>query len=106
MPEVEVSRCGGVEGALRRLKRLSENSRILQDQREEYFVSPSEEKAAAKKAARKRSKKRREKEESFKLQSQLSHKISLARQHKAKGKDIKISRTATNSPSAAQAETA
>ena len=51
MPEVEVSRCGGVEGALRRLKRLSENSRIMQDQREEYFVSPSEEKAAAKKAA-------------------------------------------------------
>ena len=71
MPEVEVSRCGGVEGALRRLKRLSENSRIMQDQREEYFVSPSEEKQRLK-AARKRAKKRKEKEESFKLQSQLA----------------------------------
>ena len=106
MPEVEVSRCGGVEGALRRLKRLSENSRIMQDQREEYFVSPSEEKAAAKKAARKRAKKRKEKEESFKLQSQLAHKITLARQHKAKGRDIKITRkhVEAESTSAATAE--
>ena len=90
MPEVEVSRCGGVEGALRRLKRLNESNRITQDQRESFHTPPSQKRAQAAKAAEKRASKRKEKELLYKKTCQLSYKITMARQNKAQSRGITV----------------
>ena len=90
MPEVDVGRCGGVDPALRKLKRLIESNRIVQDQRSEHHIPPSEKRAVAKKAASKRAAKRREKEDLYKRSCQLSHKITLARQNKSIARDVNI----------------
>ncbi len=95
MPEVEVSRCGGVEGALRRLKRLNESNRITQDQRESFHTPPSQKRAQAAKAAEKRASKRKEKELMYKKTCQLSYKITMARQNKSQSRGIVVKSPAT-----------
>jgi|GEM_PF-3193201 len=88
MPEVEVSRCGGVDGAMRRLKRSLDSNQHPKQVRGARHVKPTTQRRMDKKAARKRAEKRQDKENIHRQSSQLAYKISIARQHKVRDKNI------------------
>lgn len=83
MPEVEVSRFGGVEGAMRKLKRILDNNLYPRQWRElEFYTKPTEQRKRDADAADKRYRKKQEKEEQYRKMFMLTHKMTLARQHK------------------------
>ena len=91
MPEVEVSRCGSVDSALRKLKRILDNNQIPRDARDqECHIKPTERRKNDKQAAQKRHRKKTEKSNMVKEWSKQSYKLTLARQ--AKNKRSKRSR--------------
>mgnify|MGYP001258328673 CR=1 FL=1 len=80
MPEVEVSRAGGVESALRRLKRLAESNIIPRQLRDnERYIKPAEQRKRDKDAADKRYKKKAEKDKLIKESYKQSNKLSITR---------------------------
>ena len=80
MPEVEVSRAGGVESAIRRLKRVVEGNIIPRQLRDnERYIKPAEKRKRERDAAVKRDKKKAEKEKLIKESYKQSNKLSIAR---------------------------
>ena len=87
MPEVEVSRCGSVDSAMRKLKRILDNNqipRLARDQ--ECHIKPTEKRKNMRQAAEKRLRKKNEKSQQSREWSKQSHKLTLARQKKNRGK--------------------
>lgn len=80
MPWVEVSRAGGVESAIRRLKRVVESNIIPRQLREnERYIKPNEKRKRERDAAVKRYKKKAEKDKLNQEQYKQSNKLSAAR---------------------------
>lgn len=83
MPEVEVSRCGSVDSALRKLKRVCDNNRVPHLARlEDFHTKRTEKRKTMKQSAEKRARKKEEKAKMLKEWSKQSHKLTLARQGK------------------------
>lgn len=80
MPEVEVARAGGVESAIRKLKRVVESNIIPRQLRDtERYIKPAERRKRANDAAVKRYKKKAEKEKLIQESYKQSNKLSIAR---------------------------
>ena len=60
MPNIDVTRCGDLNTALRRLKRLCEKLGVLSGLRDNFYVKPSEARRKAKNAAIRRANKKRD----------------------------------------------
>ncbi|MEC8461457.1 MAG: 30S ribosomal protein S21 [Pseudomonadota bacterium] len=82
MPEIEVSRCGSLDTALRRLSKDRDKEMSLKSIRDRYHIKPTEQRKRDKAAAKKRAKKKEEKEQMIKNTFQLSYRLTLARQGK------------------------
>lgn len=80
MPEVEVSRAGGVESAIRRLKRIVESNIIPKQLRDnERYIKPAERRKRENDAATKRYRKKAEKDKLIQESYKQSNKLSIAR---------------------------
>ena len=80
MPEVEVSRAGGVESAIRKIKRVVESNIIPKQLRDnDRYIKPAEKRKREKEQAKRRYKKKAEKEQLIKESYKQSNKLSIAR---------------------------
>jgi small subunit ribosomal protein S21 len=80
MPEIEVSRAGGVESAIRKMKRVVESNIIPKQLRDnERYIKPAEKRKREKEQAKRRYKKKAEKELLVKESYKQSNKLSIAR---------------------------